>query len=300
MNHISLLQERFCKGNPVSFVQLNNGIVLMKIDNAHATATISLYGGHVVAWQPKSQRVPVLWCSDLVQYKPGKAIRAGIPICWPWFGAHPTDSKSPSHGYARISSWELSSVKTTASGSTEVCMTMLHSDYTRSEIGVAANLFVTISIGQELSMDLKTTNVGDEPIHISEALHAYFCVGDIAEINIYGLNDCQYVDLVDGNVLKTQSGAIQFTEELGRVYLDTHNDCQIEDPVLNRKVRISKTGSQSTVVWNPWLDTASKMDDLGSVGWRSMVCVESANALQNTVAIQPGKEHVLHVNYSVS
>ena len=293
-------QEQFSKDNPITFTQLDSGIVLAKIDNAFATATISLYGGHVVEWQPKSQKAPVLWCSERVQYKPGKAIRAGVPICWPWFGAHPTETKSSSHGYARISEWELASVSTTASGSTEICMTMSDSEYSRSTMGITAKLAIRISIGEELSINLITTNTGNEPIILTEALHAYFCIGDIAQINISGLSECNYVDLVDDNLLKTQAGAIEFSEELGCVYLNTTADCLIEDPVLNRKIKVSKTGSQSTVVWNPWLETATKMDDLGPIGWRSMVCVESANALENTVEIKSGKEHVLHVNYSVS
>ncbi len=297
---LSNLRKKFSKDNHIAFEQLDNGIILAKIDNAYATATISLYGGQVVEWQPKSQTAPVLWCSKLVQYKPGKAIRAGVPICWPWFGAHPTETKSPSHGYARISEWDLMSVSTTVSGSTEICMTMLDSEYSISHLGIKAKLAIRISIGEELSIALTTTNTGNEAITMTEALHAYFCIGDIAHIKISGLNECDYVDLVDGNSLKTQSGAIEFSEELGRVYLDTTADCLIEDPVLHRTLRITKTGSQSTVVWNPWLETASTMDDLGPEGWRSMVCVESANALADAVTVAPGEQHTLSVTYSVT
>lgn len=300
MNLILQLQEKYSKDNHITFEQLDNGIVLAKIDNAYATATISLYGGQVVEWHPKSQLSPVLWCSERVQIKPGKAIRAGAPICWPWFGAHPTETQSPSHGYARISEWDLTSVATTESGATEICMTMLDPEYSISRLGVTAKLAIRISIGEALSIELTTTNTGTDAITITEALHAYFCIGDIAQIKINGLNECDYIDLVDGNSLKTQSDAIVFSEELGRVYLDTTADCLIKDPVLDRTLRIAKTGSQSTVVWNPWLETASKMDDLGPEGWRSMVCVESANALGNVVDIKSGETHTLFVHYSVS
>jgi len=300
LQRLSNLISQFSKDNPITFEQLDNGIILAKIDNAFATATISLYGGQVVAWQPKSQATPVLWCSDLAQFKPGKAIRAGVPICWPWFGAHPTENKSPSHGYARLSEWELTAVTTTPSGSTEIRMTLLDSEYSRSNFGNSASLAIRISVGEQLSIELTTTNTGKDEITLTEALHAYFYVSHITKIKISGLNGCDYVDLIDGNTLKTQSGAIEFTEELGRVYVNTSVDCLIEDPLLSRSIRVAKTVSQSTVVWNPWRETATKMDDLGATGWTSMVCVESANALENKVSVESGAQHALNVIYSVT
>jgi D-hexose-6-phosphate mutarotase len=300
MQTIQTLNKQFLTDHHIAFHQLDDGIILVKIDNAFATATISLYGGQVVEWHPKSQATPVLWCSELTQFKPGKAIRAGVPICWPWFGAHPTENKSPSHGYARISEWELISVSTTPSGSTVLCMTMLDSEHSQSHFTIGASLAIRISIGEQLSIELTTTNTGNKTITLTEALHAYFYVGDIVQIKINGLSECGYIDLIDGNTLKTQTGAIQFCEELGRVYIDSTVDCLVEDSDLNRTITIAKTGSQSTVVWNPWLDTATTMDDLGPSGWRTMVCVESANALKNTVRVDAGEQHSLCVTYSVT
>lgn len=296
---IDELIEKFSSGNQIDFGELDNGIVLIKIDNAFATATISLYGGHIVGWQPKSQKNPVLWRSDLVQFKSGKAIRAGVPICWPWFGAHPVYADSPAHGYARISQWALQSVSTNICGETEICMTMNDSELNLSTLGLAANLSVCISIGEKLTIDLQTHNIGNQPINFTEALHAYFYISDISQVKIDGLNNVEYVDLIDNQKHKLQSGLISFNCELGRVYLNTTSDCRIEDPDFQRTIHIIKNGSQSTVVWNPWEDTAKKMDDLGSMGWKTMVCIESANALTNTVHVKPGEYHNLSVTYSV-
>ncbi len=293
------LQEQFGADNYITFEKLDNGIVFAKIDNPLATATLSLYGGHIVTWQPKSQSAPVLWRSELVQYKPGKAIRAGVPICWPWFGAHPTDTSAPSHGYARINAWDITSVLTSDAGATEICMTLRDSESAVNPLCVNASLSVRISIGEVLSIDLTTTNTGSDVLKLTEALHAYFYVSDVAQVEINGLSECDYVDLIDNNTIKTQAGAISFSGELGRVYLKTTSDCLINDPILLRKIRIAKTGSQSTVVWNPSIDTAIKMDDLGPLGWRTMVCAESANALTDTVCIEAGQQHTLSVTYSV-
>lgn len=300
MNQANELQEKFGHDNHIVFEQLDSGIVLAKIDNALATAIVSLYGGQVIQWQPKSQVLPVLWMSDLAQYLPGKAIRGGIPVCWPWFGAHPEETKLPSHGYARISECKITSVATDLSGATVLCMAWSAPDDHLGLSGIPATLSIRITVGEFLSVELTTTSTASETITFTEALHTYFKVSDISRVQIFGLNACRYVDLIDNNSIKTQSDSISFSEETGRVYVGTDADCFLVDPGLKRTIRVSKSGSQSTVVWNPWLDTATKMDDLGPTGWKTMVCIESANALQNTVTLAPGAHHTIAVNYSVT
>lgn len=276
------------------FERLDNGIEFIIIENPLATAKISLYGGQVLAWQPKSQKYPVLWQSDLVKYRPGKAIRAGVPVCWPWFGSHPSQAELPSHGIARTSNWSLISSKTLDSGETEILLAMpqIHAD-------IQAKLDMRISIGNTLSIELITTNTGDHHFTFTEALHTYFRIGDIRQIKVDGLSGCHYVDQIDHHLLKQQSGLIGFCEEVDRVYINTVDDCLIQDALLDRTIKISKSSSKSTVVWNPWISKASKMDDLGPVDWQSMVCIESANALENTVVLAPAEQHTLAVNYSV-
>jgi D-hexose-6-phosphate mutarotase len=299
MNLNQPLKKYFSIDNHVTFKKLDNGIVLVKIDNSLATATISLYGGQVLEWQPKSQTKPVLWCSELVQFKPGKAIRAGVPVCWPWFGSHPEEPKAPAHGYARIKTWDVTSVSTAATGETLIAMRLSYSDEVDKQFSIHADLTIEITIGEALSISLTTRNTGQDSIALTEALHAYFHVSDIQQVQINGLDQTSYIDLIDHNSVKTQSGAIDFSAELGQVYLDTTTDCLIHDHALSRIIRVSKSGSYSTVVWNPWIDTATKMDDLGPEGWRTMVCVESANALNNVVVIEPDEQHTLGVRYSV-
>ncbi len=299
MNNLRALQDRFSNVSQIGFEQLDNGLILAKIDTPQATATISLFGGQILEWKSKSQTAPVLWQSDLVQLSSDKPIRAGVPICWPWFGAHPARPELPSHGYARISNWDLDSVSINKLGAVELSLTMSDSDQRYAQQDFSAALAIKISIGEVLSIDLTTTNTGKQIIQITEALHTYFNISDIAQVQIQGLDEIHYIDLIDHNLLKLQSGEVRFSSELGRVYLDTQSTCLIEDSGLSRTIRIEKTGSQSTVVWNPWRETASKMSDLGPTQWQTMVCVESGNALQNTVSIKPGAQHLLGVTYSV-
>jgi len=304
MNTLEGLQKRF--GDPhIIFEQSQCGIILMRIDHPLATATISLQGGQVLEWQPKSQCQPVLWSADVAHWSKGRAIRAGVPICWPWFGQHPTELAAPSHGYARVRPWTITGVFSDSSKPIEIMMEMatahqvtaLHTSRTPPTID--ATLTAHVSIGETLSIDLVTVNRSDQPIHITEALHAYFNVSDIRNAQVDGLTDCDYVDLIDQNIRKTQHGVVQFSGETGRVYLNTKSDCRLFDPAYKRTIKIKKSGSSSTVLWNPWLETASNMEDLGPMQWQKMVCIESANALNDTVRIEAGRQHTLSVNYEV-
>jgi len=300
MNTLKEYINRYGDQKHVTFEQLENGIVLMQIDHPLASATISLDGGQILAWHPKSQSHPVLWGADSAHWLKGRAIRAGVPICWPWFGAHPTETKWPSHGYARVCPWALTNISTLPSGELEISMKMLPDHEAAFLHQFEASLSTRITVGESLSIALLTENTGQHPLCLTEALHAYFVVSDVSDVQIEGLNHCEYVDLIDRNVIKTQYGSVFLTAETGRVYQNTKSDCLIRDSALNRTIRVEKSGSESTVVWNPWAETASKMDDLGPLAWKKMVCVESANAWDHTITLAAGTQHSLTVRYSVA
>lgn len=301
---ITSLNNKFAIGAELIFKQLASGTTLIEIDTPLATATISLEGGQIVAWRPKSQSEPVLWASKLANFVPGKAIRAGVPICWPWFGAHPNDYRLPGHGFARIVRWEVASTRLDASGVVEVELTLAISkvavELLPSEWPASVLLSAYIRIGEKLEVSLTSRNNSERELRFTEGLHTYFHVSDITNISVQGLDDCEYVDLIDGNKLRRQSGPIVFGGELGRIFLNCNKTSIIVDRKLNRAIHVAGEGSNSIAVWNPWLDTASKMLDLGSDGWRSMVCVETANALENTTVIQPGQQHAMTAIYSVN
>jgi D-hexose-6-phosphate mutarotase len=299
MKTIDQLNRDFGINSEVSFRKLPGNIVIADISNSLATASVSLYGGHVVSWQPKTQTKPVLWLSDLVKFQQGKAIRGGVPICWPWFGAHPSQASLPGHGYARITSWELNSVQTLANGTTELNLSLGKSDLSQLHWQAEVHLELKIKVGDTLEISLTTVNKSDHEVTITEGLHTYFQISDIANIRVLGLEGSDYIDLVNQNEVRTQHGAITFNGELGRIFLDNQATCVIEDPGLNRCIRIEKKGSKSTAVWNPGLNVASKMDDLGAVGWRNMVCVESSNAMTNAATIMSHDFHVHRVTYVV-
>jgi len=294
------LNRDFGTNREISFRQLPDNIVIAEISNSLATASVSLYGGHVVSWQPKTQTKPVLWLSDLVKFQQGKAIRGGVPICWPWFGSHPSQSALPGHGYARITPWELTSVQTLTNGATVLELSLGKSDLCDAHWHGDVRLKLRVTIGHTLEIVLTTLNESEHEVTFTEGLHTYFQISDIDNIRVLGLEGRDYIDLVSQNAKRQQQDAIKFDGELGRIFLDNQATCVIEDPTFNRRINIEKNGSNSTAVWNPGLTVASEMDDLGAAGWRDMVCVESANALTNKVTLAAGEVHEHHAVYSVA
>jgi glucose-6-phosphate 1-epimerase len=284
----------------VKFVRDEAGLDYIEIDNDYATAKIALQGAHIMAWQPKSQKNPVLWLSSNARYVPGRSIRGGIPICWPWFGAHPTDGTLCPHGFARVMPWQLIDAETVKNGATRLVLQMLEPAESKRQLSYPYLLTITITVGDTLRIDLATTNKADHPFMVGEALHTYFQVSDVAAIHIHGLEDALYADKVFNYERRVETTDVRFNSEFDRVYLNTNADCVIHDPGLNRQIRIAKSGSQSTVIWNPWQEKAQQMADMGTANeWRNMICVETANALENSVVISPNRTHTMSVEYSV-
>jgi D-hexose-6-phosphate mutarotase len=130
-------------------------------------------------------------------------------------------------------------------------------------------------------------------------LHTYFAVSNILDAAVTGLDGCDFIDRVGGDSRGRQSGVVAFARETDRIYLDTPSGCSIEDPGWRRRILIETSNSRSTVVWNPWVEKAAKLGDMGETGYLGMVCVESGNAAANTLTLNAGDEHCLQARYSV-
>jgi len=298
MNDVTLLNKQFGIDKHIIFKESVGRQAVVEIVNSHSTASIMLQGAHLISWVPKGEK-PVVWLSKDAKFAQGKSIRGGVPVCWPWFGPHETESSFPAHGFARTVAWDVVETKQLDNDSTQITFQIVQSDDTRKTWPHLCQLQMVFTIGDSLEIELITKNTGSESIIIGEALHTYFAVSDVSKISIQGLDGCEYLDKVDSFKRKQQSGAIKINEEVDRVYLNTTSDCIIEDPDFKRRILISKTSSHSTVVWNPWQENANKMGDLGDDGYLDMVCVESANAAENVVSISSGEEHCLFVKYQV-
>ncbi|MCW8900988.1 MAG: D-hexose-6-phosphate mutarotase [Gammaproteobacteria bacterium] len=284
----------------LSFKLGEGGIPNVEIVNDYASALISLQGAHVLSWKPKGEE-DVIWLSSDATFAMGKSVRGGVPICWPWFGAHESVASFPAHGFARTVLWPV--IKTTAleSGETQIIFRLDTSELDEKLQAMWPQATVAeyrITIGKTLTFELISFNNSADAITIGQALHTYFNIDDISQTTVTGLEGKDYLDKTRDFERKNQSGPITINEEVDRVYLQTADDIVIDDS--KRKIHIEKHGSSSTVVWNPWKEVADKMGDLGKAGYRHMLCVESANAAEDVVSILPGESHTLQVTYKIN
>lgn len=277
-----------------------NGLQYIEVDNKMAVAKIALQGAHVMQFQPKTEEYPVLWLSEKARFVEGRSIRGGVPICWPWFGAHPTDSTRCPHGFARVIPWELVNVDTLYNGATRVTLCMKQTPEAQRQLSYPYSLTMTITVGRRLKLELATTNKADHPFIIGEAFHTYLGISDVDNIKITGLQECVYADKLRNYERSVENSFLQFNGEFDRVYMDHSSDCIIHDSGYNRLIRVHKSGSNNTVVWTPWAEKAHAMGDMGDgEEWRKMICVESTNALENSVVINPNRTHLMAVEYNV-
>jgi D-hexose-6-phosphate mutarotase len=297
MNELDALTSRFGIDGRVSF-EMAGELVATRVATPFSTATIALQGAHVMTWQPAGQQ-PVIWVSKLARFAPGKSIRGGVPVCWPWFGPHATNPQFPGHGFARTVPWQLVATKALPDGRVRLEFDLIQNDATRAQWPHDSAVRNIVTVGQELEIELATTNTGRVAFQIGQALHTYFVVGDIRRATVAGLEGCEYIDKVDGGTRKRQQGQVAFTRETDRIYLGTQGCCGILDPAMDRTILITSTGSRSTVVWNPWIEKADKMGDFGPDGHLGMVCVETANAAEDVITLAPGETHRMTAQYRV-
>jgi len=255
------------------------------------------HGAHVIDWTPRGFD-PVLWMSEKTYLDSEFAIRGGIPICWPWFGAGRDGVSSPLHGFARLAEWRLVRSHHTddAVGATYILI-----DSNLDKFDSPYRLTYHVSFGTEFSATLTVRNTGSRRFTFEGALHTYLRVGDIREVTLVGLDQAVYLDRVSGHELgpHRQEGDVTITDETDRIY-HSLGDIDVVDPRGGRRITVSRTGSQDAVIWNPWMEKAATMPDLGADEWTQMVCVETANVAEHAVTLAPGKEHVMGFTLKVS
>lgn len=260
-------------------------------------AHVYLQGAHVTHFKPCDQE-PLLFLSGKSRFEPGKPIRGGVPIIFPWFGPHPTDPTAPQHGFARTMAWELCD-SPEAIGVAGVTLRLRSSEQSRRWLANEFEMVYRVTVGNGLALSLAVTNLSDSPLVFEDALHTYLQVGDVRQVAIEGLAGCQFIDKVDGGRRKVQpGGAFKIEGETDRVYLNTLDTVSVTDPVMNRRLVVSKCESKSTVVWNPWIAKAKAMADFGDDEWQRMLCIETANAADNRMTLAPSATHRLSATLS--
>ena len=295
---IEELNASFGLGEAGRFSPGEGGLPRLLIQTPAASGELYLHGAQVTAWRPADHE-EVLFVSHQSRWEAGKAIRGGIPVCFPWFRNKSDDSRAPAHGFARTRSWQVVSVVQEGDGVTATLAIESDEDSLRWWLH-AFRATLQVHFGAQLTVALTVVNTGKAPLSFEEALHTYFQVGQVERVRVHGLNGVTYLDNVDQNHEKTQSGDLVLTGTTDNAYLNTLSVTELIDPILRRTVRTEKENSRTTVVWNPWQQGAASLSDLGEDEWRRMTCVEASNVLSCAVSLAPGEEHTMRATLSIT
>jgi len=277
---------------------MRDGLEVLEVETAAARAAIAVQGAQVLSFAPRGER-DWLWVSERARWAPGTALRGGIPICFPWFGPHPTDKTLPAHGFARTRDWRLVAVREVDGGM-------------RIELGLTADertlaLFphrfearLVVTVARELTLAFEVSNPGGAPLPFEVALHGYLAVADLDAVTIEGLAGRAFADKVAGGAEGRQGPApLRVAGEVDRVY-ENDGPVTLVDPIGRRRLRVETSGAGSTVVWNPAPAKTAALDDMAPDGFRRFVCIEPGAIGPRRVTLAPGGWHRLTVRYGVA
>jgi glucose-6-phosphate 1-epimerase len=267
----------------------NGGLLRLQVAGAFGEGEMYLHGAQVTSWKPAGED-EALFVSSTSRWLEGQAIRGGIPICFPWFRAKANDPHAPAHGFVRTKAWKLESIAENPDG---ICVSMLTGidDETRRWWPAEFRLVHQVTFGAELGLELVCTNTGTTPLRFEEALHTYNRVADVREARLLGLENLRFLDNTDSNKENMQHGDVALSAQTDNAFLDTRNAVDLLDPKMRRRLRLEKSNSLTTVVWNPWREAAAAMKDLGDGEWTQFLCVEASNILGAAINLEPGAAH---------
>ncbi len=290
--------HRFEIPGTVEIVEGNGQLPKVRITSPDVVGEMYLHGAHVTSWKPAGGE-EVLFLSSQSRWEHGYAIRGGVPVCFPWFGDYAEHPKAPAHGFVRTKAWQVGSI-TKAGDAVTVSMFTESNEDTKTWWPADFRLVHRATFGRDLSLELVVTNAGRTSLRFEEALHAYYRVGNVEKVRVRGLDTIPYLDKTDSGREKTQRGELVIVSETDRVYLNTRDAIELEDPLLHRRTRITKENSLTTVVWNPWVQKAHSMSDFADDAWIQMICIETSNVSDFAVNLPPGRQHTMRALVSVA
>jgi D-hexose-6-phosphate mutarotase len=278
----------------VIFTEGNGDLLKLEINTPWSRAELYLHGAHLTHFQKKDEP-PVLFMSQLSRFQAGTPIRGGIPVIFPWFGAREGE---PAHGFARTQLWDLREISQMANGGVRLRLRL--PDSPEAALLPTFTVEYLVTVGKTLSAELIVANAShDQALTFENCLHTYFHVGDINAVSVTGLKGVDYLDKVEAFARKTERAQhLKISQETDRIYLNTPDAVEIHDSNLQRRIRLEKTGSLSTVVWNPWVEKSQQMPDFGNEEYKQMICAESGNVGENRLTLPAGKTARLKITAS--
>lgn len=275
-----------------------------RITSEHAELLIAQQGAQILSYQRVGEP-PLLWLSDQAIFRAGKSVRAGVPVCWPWFGnlqrnpeavqAMYHGEQAPAHGLVRGCDWQLNGAEQVGDAiQIEFELPAAQGDLPGWPHEVELKLL--IELGEQLKVTLTSYNLGSDNVTISQALHSYFAVSDVRQARVEGVDGLSYIETLADWEQREQKGALEFAGETDRIYLATPQTLSIVDPHWARRITLTSSGSRSAVIWNPWTERAKELPDMADDGWQRMLCIETANVWDDVVELRPGATCSLSVS----
>ncbi|MFP3517991.1 D-hexose-6-phosphate mutarotase [Pseudomonas sp. SIMBA_077] len=272
--------------------------------HGQAQLLVAKQGAQVLSYQVGDEP-PIIWRNEKAQFKHGHPIRAGIPVCWPWFGnfarnpdsvqaMRDSDEPATAHGLVRTLEWELLKLKNNG-GTLHIELGLPHLEGGLPGWPHDVALTLSLRLDTQLQIDLISHNRGPVPVTISQALHSYFAVSDVRDVQVEGVAGLTYIETLEDWKRVQQVGNLTFSGETDRIYLNAPTKLSIVDSEWKRSIELTSTGSRSAVIWNPWIDKAATLDDMASDGWQRMLCIETANVMDDVITLEPGATHTMGV-----
>jgi len=293
-----LLDNEFAQVSAFTLNQTGdtNELPALRISHGNCQAQVSLYGGQVLRYEPKGHK-DVLWVSDDAHYQSGKAIRGGIPLCWPWFGANDKPNQGVNggnHGFARQLLWQVSTI--TADKDNVVLTLVLAGEKQHPLWPNAYKLVQTLVFGKSFKQTLSMSNLSSEDAQYSAALHSYFSVSNPEHVAIDALTGVSFDDKLTATS-SIQQSSVSCVGEIDREY-HSSEQMSIVDNEWQRKIEVSSSNCQQWVLWNPGTQLANTMADVHAGGEHEYVCLEAANTKWQT--LPAGKTVIISQDIQVS
>lgn len=237
------------------------------VNHPKVRAAVTLQGAQLIAWQPSGEK-PVIWLSEKTPFASGKAIRGGVPICWPWFGP----AGEPAHGFARNLPWTLSAHDENDEG---VMLTLVleSNEQSKKLWPHDFTLFARFRLGERCEIELEAH--GD--YQATAALHSYFAVADIDEVEVSGLGN-SFIDKVNnGQPGSSDNGKQRYSGRVDRIHTQPQDCSVIADNAGGRAIEVYHHYQSDVVTWNPGAELSCSMADMANDGYKTFVCVETAH-----------------------
>jgi glucose-6-phosphate 1-epimerase len=245
---------------------------------------VHLHGAQVTSWRPAPDGDERLFLSARSEFRPGAAIRGGIPVIFPQFAA---EGPLPRHGFARTSAWSLAGVQRSEEGDAVATLSLTDSPETHALWRAEFSATLTVRVGgTRLVVGMEIENTGASPFSFTCALHTYLRVQEAARVEVIGLEGVSFRDSSAPGRLRTDgSPVLRVTGELDRVYVDAPRSLLVREP--KRALEIRTVDFPDVVLWNPGRTRAAALPDMEPEGERSMLCVEAA-VVQRPITLATG------------